>query len=278
MKQLFITDLDGTFLNSNVKIPYVSIKIINDFISKGGYFSFATARTASSAIQITKNINFNVPCILMNGVSIYDIQRKKYINNQFFSESSALKTAEIFKECNVIPFMYKIEDKILNTYYYDFQCKEMYDFFNLRGNTHNRPFFKCGSFTEIADNNTVYFSVQGAKEDLARVTKILDNEFDIKYAFYRDIYNKNIWFLEVFSEKASKLNGIKFIKKYCGFDYITCFGDNLNDLPMFEICDRKIAVLNAKDEVKTAADEIIGSNDNNSVAYWIKKFMDKMNK
>lgn len=271
MKQLLITDLDGTFLNNYGKVTDVSSKIINEFISDNGYFTFATARTASSAVKITESININVPCILMNGVSIYDIQNQKYVNNHFFTYDTALKIAEIFKHTNVIPFLYKIEKEKLYTYYYDFQCKEMFDFFKFRGKSVDRPFIKCSSLTEVADDNTVYFSVQGKESDLKRTVKILSNEADLKYAFYKDVYNENIWFLEVFSEKASKSGGIKFIKEYGNFDYITCFGDNLNDLPMFEVCDRKIAVANAKNEVKNAADEIIDNNDNDSVANWIQK-------
>ena len=39
-----------------------------------------------------------------------------------------------------------------------------------------------------------------------------------------------------------------------------CFGDNLNDLPMFAVADEAYAVENAKDEVKAAATGVIGSN------------------
>ncbi len=277
MKRLFITDLDGTFFNDEAHVTDISAEIINEFIADGGYFTFATARTASSAAGMTESVNINVPCILMNGVSIYDNQRKKYVKNNFLSHSDALKTAEIFKDCGVIPFMYRIEEDRVHTYYYDFNCKEMYDFFRMRGNTPDRPFFKCESLTDIADDKTVYFSVQGQENELERVTEILDNEKNISYAFYRDVYNKSIWFLEVFSSNASKSNGVKFLKEYGGFDHVTCFGDNYNDLPMFEVCDRKIAVSNAKTKVKNAADEIIGSNNDNAVAYYIKSAQYKEN-
>lgn len=278
MKKLFITDLDGTLFNDVAQVTDISSEIINQFISEGGYFTFATARTASSAVKMTESININVPCILMNGVSIYDIQRKKYVKNNFFSYDDALKTAEIFKECGVIPFMYKLENESLYTYYYDFNCKEMYDFFRMRGNTPDRPFVKCESLISSVDGDTVYFSIQGKEKELERVTEILKNEKNISYAFYRDVYNKNIWFLEVFSSNASKSNGVKFLREYGGFDYITCFGDNLNDLPMFDVCDKKIAVSNAKTEVKNAADEIIGSNNDNAAALYIKKnFMNERN-
>lgn len=271
MKRLFITDLDGTFINSNAQVSDISSDIINKFTDNGGYFTFATARTASSAVQIMNSVNVNVPCILMNGVSIYDIKEKKYIKNEYFSKESALKTAEIFKECGVIPFLYNIEDDILYTYYCGFNCKEMEDFFNMRGNMPGRPFRKCTDLTDEACEKTVYFSVQGSHENLVPVAKQLDKCPDISYAFYRDVYATHIWFLEVFSSKASKSNGVEFIKHHYGFDEVICFGDNLNDLPMFEVSNRKIAVSNAKKEVLSAADEVIGSNNENAVAFWINK-------
>ncbi|MGN0612765.1 MAG: HAD-IIB family hydrolase [Porcipelethomonas sp.] len=273
MKQLFITDLDGTFLNRNGEVSGISAEIINEFTAGGGSFTFATARTASSAVKIMEKVNVNVPCILMNGVSIYDIPGKKYIRNEYFSAEAAAETAELFRECGVIPFMYKIEDEILYTYYYGFQSREMHEFFLQRGNTADRPFIKCESLDRHADGKTVYFSVQGDHSDLLRVTERLDRIRDVSYAFYRDVYNQHIWFLEVFSSKASKSNGVKFIKEYCGFEHITCFGDNLNDLPMFGVCDHKIAVSNAKAQVLSAADEIIGSNQDNAVAFHIKEYM-----
>lgn len=271
MKKLFITDLDGTFIDSNAQVSDISANAVNEFTQKGGSFTFATARTASSAVQIMNNVNVNVPCILMNGVSIYDIKEKKYIKNEYFSSESAKRTAQIFKDSGIIPFLYNIEDDILYTYYCGFNCKEMEEFFNMRGSMPGRPFRKCNTLVDEACEKTVYFSVQGSQEDLLPVTKKLDMFSDISYAFYRDVYNTHIWFLEVFSSKASKSNGVKFLREYGGFDYVTCFGDNLNDLPMFEMSDRKIAVSNAKDEVKASADEIIGSNNENAVAQWIKK-------
>ena len=40
---------------------------------------------------------------------------------------------------------------------------------------------------------------------------------------------------------------------------------------MFQICDKCIAVGNAKEEVKSAADEVIDCNNADSVAFWIKE-------
>lgn len=269
MKKLFVTDLDGTFLTGSAQASESSVALINGFIEKGGYFTFATARTASSAAVIMKDVNVNVPCILMNGVSIYDLRERKYVKNEYFSAEQSWRTAEIFAEHHVIPFMYKIVGERLTTHYFDFNCKEMYDFFLSRGNTPDRPFYKCENLTGIADDSVVYFSVQGDHDKLEKVAKALEKEKICSHAFYRDVYNTGIWFLEVFSKNASKSKGIEFIRNYGGFDHVTCFGDNLNDLPMFGASDFRVAVSNAKDEVKEAADLIIESNNDDAVAKFI---------
>ncbi len=207
----------------------------------------------------------------MNGVSIYDIQKKKYIKNEYINNSTAVTVSDIFKQCNIKPFMYKIKNNRLFALYTGFENKQMYEFFLLRRDKYDKPFIKCSDLACEADESVVYFTTLGEYESLAPVKSLLDKIDNISSAFYKDVYNKGLWFLEVFSNRASKSNGIKFLKKYGTFDYVTCFGDNLNDLPMFHICDKCIAVGNAKEEVKSAADEVIDCNNADSVAFWIKK-------
>lgn len=52
---------------------------------------------------------------------------------------------------------------------------------------------------------------------------------------------------------------------------IVSFGDDLNDMEMLRICGRGVAVSNAVTEVKTAADWIALSNDEDGVADWIER-------
>jgi len=51
------------------------------------------------------------------------------------------------------------------------------------------------------------------------------------------------------------------------------FGDGLNDIPMFEIADEAYAVAGALDELKQHATGIIGSNEEDAVANFLKKRM-----
>jgi hypothetical protein len=47
------------------------------------------------------------------------------------------------------------------------------------------------------------------------------------------------------------------------------FGDNLNDISLFEACDVSCAVKNANEEVKKCADNIIESNAQDGVVKFI---------
>ena len=47
------------------------------------------------------------------------------------------------------------------------------------------------------------------------------------------------------------------------------FGDNLNDIPLFEVADECYAVSNAEEKLKSIATGVIGSNDEDAVAKFI---------
>jgi len=51
-----------------------------------------------------------------------------------------------------------------------------------------------------------------------------------------------------------------------GATQTVCFGDNLNDLPMFAFATRSYAVANADPEVRMAADAVIEANTRDGVA------------
>lgn len=56
MKTLYISDLDGTLLNSQGKISDYSIKTINNLINEGMIFTYATARSLVSASPVTRGL------------------------------------------------------------------------------------------------------------------------------------------------------------------------------------------------------------------------------
>lgn len=256
--------------NNNGNISEFSINIINSLIYKGMNFTFATARSVYSAKPLTAKLNINVPYILMNGVSIYNPNNNLYVKNEYIPSNVSSEIIRAFKENNLNCFMFKINNNILAAYFTEITSQVMQSFAESRKNNYNKPFIQCKDLIDVADETTIYYAVTGEYEKLLPTKKAIESINGINYAFYQDTYTHK-YFLEIFSGTASKANGIRFLQNEYGFDKIVCFGDNFNDMAMFEKSDLKIAVDNAVPELKKLADFIALSNENDGVAKWLSE-------
>jgi hypothetical protein len=80
---------------------------------------------------------------------------------------------------------------------------------------------------------------------------------------------KGLYLLEIFTTGVTKANAIRQVKEQIGAERVVVFGDNLNDLSMFEVADLAVAVDNALPQVKERADIVIGANTADAVAHFI---------
>ena len=266
MKQLYISDLDGTLLSPKAELTEFAKQAINDFCRAGGRFTFATARTAATVEGIFKGVTLSDPCILMNGVCSYDLSKKCYIEINYIPTETITKIFDVIKKHNISGFLYTIKDGELSTFYENTDSPGAAEFIEERVRKYNKPFTKIDSFFDYADQGCIYYSVSDKYENLADAKNEISKIKGIHTEFYRDIYNTDCWYMEICSDKASKSHALRRLMSERGFDRAVGFGDNLNDLPLFECCDIKYAVSNARDEVKAAADRIIGSNAEDAVA------------
>ncbi|MDU5107506.1 MULTISPECIES: sugar-phosphatase [unclassified Clostridium] len=83
------------------------------------------------------------------------------------------------------------------------------------------------------------------------------------------------FFLEFLNKEVNKGVGVEMLAKYLGIkrEEVMTLGDAGNDLHMIEYAGLGVAMANAFDEVKEAADYITDSNDNDGVAKAIEKFI-----
>ena len=86
---------------------------------------------------------------------------------------------------------------------------------------------------------------------------------------YCDIYAPGYGYLEIYGSQVSKAVAIKTLARECGFEQIVAFGDNVNDMEMMQMADYSVAPSNALPMVKRVASEVVGCNDDDSVAWWL---------
>ncbi len=267
-KILFISDLDGTLFNNDGELSDYTVSQLNRMISGGMYFTFATARTIYSAKPLTELLNINVPCILNNGASVYDMQSGVYVKNNYIPQKTAEKILSAFRKNGVYCFVFRFENDILVTCYDKITNELMQKYVDERKGQYEKPFRECSNLADEIDDGVIYINAMGDYETLLPVRNAVAEIDGADCAFYKDTYTDS-WLLETFSSEASKGNGLKFLREKYGFTKVVAFGDNLNDLSMFSQADVKIAVGNAKPELKEKADFIADTNENNGVVKWI---------
>lgn len=256
---LFISDLDGTLLQPDATLSKEDANLLNALTARGIQITYATARTFASVRHILSELVFreNAPPIaLMNGVLIRDMVKGIYLDRASFSGQTAQEVLDAMYLSGVSPFIYALSaDGSLTTCYRDIPNRMMREFMDFRVIRYQKPFREIRHISDIRDE-IIYFCLVAPEEDVRRAEKAIANIPGIKYTSYRDHYEKETFYLEIFDERASKQHAVSYLRQYTGADTVICFGDNLNDLPMFEASDIRVAVEQAHPELKAKADRI----------------------
>ena len=271
MKTLYISDLDGTLLDQDACLSAYTTDTLNGLIDRGLFFSVATARTAASTLKIVKNLHFNIPIALMNGVLIYDMQKDRCIKKELLGRDETEAIIEALHKYGQSAFMYSLENDRLMTYHETLQKEHQRQFVQERIQRYRKDFVQVKDLHNKTQNDIIYFTMLDDYECLQELYLDLRQMDTIDTVLYRDTYSDHLWYLECHSKAASKRNAAKFLKAEYGFDRMVGFGDNLNDVPLFSACDECYAMQNAMPQLKEQATAVIGSNQEDGVAKQIKQ-------
>lgn len=132
--------------------------------------------------------------------------------------------------------------------------------------------FSICDFGDISeDEHIVKVMFIDEEEIIDRVIKNLPAEIYEKYKVVRS----TPFFLEEINKKSGKATGLAALAKYLNVskDEIIAVGDAENDLDMIEYAGLGVAMGNASEKVKKAADYITGSNNEDGIAEIIEKFI-----
>lgn len=268
MKTLFISDLDGTFLNSKAEISPRSAEIIDYLIKNGVMFTVATARTYATVMEMFKGISLPCPLVLMNGVTLYDPENKRIIENYPIPTNIGNRIIKEFRDRNIEPMLYFQNGDTLDIYYGELTNDYQRKYVLQRTDCTGKRFIHSASPVTLEDKRLVYIVALDLYENIKEIYESVKELNIAKCMFYRDNYS-DMYFLEIISNEVTKGSSALEVKKLTGADKIVAFGDNLNDIPLFEISDEAYAVSNAEEALKAISTGVIGSNDEDAVAEFI---------
>lgn len=273
MKRLFVSDLDGTLLNSNAEISDETADIINREIANGLEFTISTARTPTTALKIVDKLDLKLPVMMMNGVLVYDIKQKHYIRKAVMDETVVMVLLGLIKLKGLSCFLYALSDDQFLAYYDSVESTSLNYFRNERIMKYDKKFTEVEDLSLVAGNDIIYCMLREPKEKLEGLYRELSVVKGVKTEFYPDIYSDDYYMLEIYSDYASKKEALTYLRNAGGYDSVVSFGDNLNDKALLEASDYFYAVSNAHPEIQNMAHSVIPSNDEDGVARFIEQMM-----
>ena len=276
---LFISDMDGTLLDSNAKVSKKSTEILNELAEKGLNFTVATARTPISALPILKDVNITSPLILMNGALIYSPADKKFSDSVGFGRKCMESLARAEEVSSMEGMLFSLDNSKFYVHLGSVNNIMWDGYFDLNKLSHIEAVckeIKKGSAKDLIHNNVVYaLYMDNKSEYIEKLYNELKDEKGLILDYYKDKYTENRWCLEISSASTSKGEAVKKLRESLGAEKLIGFGDSWNDVPLFEGCDEGYAVENASDELKKSATGIIKSNTEDGVALFIKEWFYK---
>ncbi len=248
-------DLDGTLLNDKKELTPYTRQVMEEAIRQGVTVLVATGRPWMGVPEFLKSFPGMDYALTSNGARIVRTQDGSVLMEQLLSRDKAKKILEI---C--------VKYDTLQEVYFDGQGYAESEVFR-------RITSACSSGRVAIDRESRSLDkVQALFADLderARAWKELETLEEV------EIVGSLKYNIEVNAAGVNKGSGLVELGKRLGIEReeIMAFGDGDNDEPMLREAGFGVAMANAEEKVKAAADYITGSNEEDGVAKAIERFV-----
>lgn len=265
MRNLYVSDLDGTLLRNDETTSEYTNQVINSLVDKGMLFSYATARSLITAKKVTKGINAKIPLIVYNGAFVMDNITEEILIANYFDDSVQIVLEDLFSNA-VYPIVYAyINGKEKFSFVREKCTNGMNTFLESRkGDIRTN---EVDSLSKLKEGKIFYITCIDKPEKLKPIYDKYKDKYHCVYQI--DIYTKEQW-LEIMPLEATKSNAIKQLQTMLNSERLIVFGDGKNDIDMFQIADESYAVTNAHEDLKKYATDVILSNDEDGVDKWLE--------
>jgi len=273
MKELLVSDLDHTFLNSSQQVSDFSRTIWNK-VSQKSLITTATARSFKKVTDFLQGMELQTPLILLNGAMIVS-KDKKLIDLKTMDKELVNSIIEVGHRFDIEPFIIALKD--FSTIEESFHIPTQQNHFQAQ----------LISKYYATDPRIQKEAKMRAKEDTLEMVYI--GEERVMIDLYEAIKEKfeglveiklapdgylGCWFLNILHHKADKAHALASLSEVLGISLskTTVFGDNLNDMGMFKIAATSVAVANALEVLKAQATLVLPhTNDEDGVARYLQE-------
>ena len=289
MIKLIASDMDGTLLNHNHKIPKENVKLINFAKNQGIEFVVATGRAYYEALPALNEENINCDVISFNGGIVYDkngniISITPMLPKDLYYTIEILKSFDISYQLYTKNTIYTTSIETDINAYIDLIRSNGYepDVEHLRAEAQQK--LDVGYITEV-ENIELYLNekenppikIIAISNDILKLenaAKLLSENTSIS------VTSSGANNIEIMHKNATKGKALKEIAKIYGINLenAIAIGDNLNDQAMLDIVGYSVAMKNGNTILKEQAKYVTKkTNSEGGVADTIFKLIEENN-
>ena len=256
MKTLYVSDLDGTLLDSSAEFPAPWRDRLNALLENGLPFTIASARSSHSAPIKLEGVHFRLPSILINGAQLYDWEEQKTLRLATLSDNHVRTALEIYERHRLAPVTFSLDEHGAFHNSYRTLNGGVYDgHFGTQVREGDPRFRKVADYRIAYERERCFHITTLAlpEETAAAFAELL--AAGVPCSIYDDVYTGGR-FLECGA--ADKGSTALELKRMLGAEELVAIGDNLNDIPMLQAADRAVVVQGGHPDALAVADEVIG--------------------
>ncbi len=238
--KLIALDMDGTLLNENGAISDENRQAIEDAQANGIHVVLSTGRSILTCGKYAKSLNLTSYLVTVNGSEIWDCSGNLYERNVIHTDFIHMMWE--WAETNKTHFWAVATDKVWRN-----QMPE---------NIFEHTWLKFGfDFADDSLRDTI-------------TKRLLSNQ-------QLEVSNSSPTNIEVNAAGVNKAMALLHVCNRLGIsmDDVIAMGDSLNDIKMIKAAGCGVAMGNAQNEVKNAADWIAATNEENGVAKAIRHWV-----
>ena len=266
MYKILALDLDGTLTNSKKEITPHTLDVLIQAQQKGLKLIIASGRPMAGITPFAKQLHmkeYGGYILAFNGGLIVDCATGETISRKLLDTSVYKHLYEVgnTKDFKILSYL---EDCIA--------CEDIEnEYVRYAARLNKMKLRKLNSFLDEINFPEPKCLIVGHEKKLAVLEKVLVDYYKEKMSIYRS----EPFFLEILPFGIDKAKRLDFLLNYLGIrreELMVC-GDGYNDLSMIKFAGLGVAMSNAQDVVKEAADYITLSNEEDGVAAAVKRFI-----
>lgn len=264
--EILVLDIDGTLTNSNKEISPKTLDAIISIQERNHTVVLASGRPTPGITALAERLklsHYGGFILSYNGAKIINCKTGEVIYQKVLPADIIPSLHAAALQYNVGIISYEGDHVITDMELDEYMIKEAKINNILIKQIHDFP-----NYITFPVNKCL---MTGHGDKLAQIEPKMKEKFGDRI----NIYRSEPFFLELMPHNIDKANSLKVLLKHLNLtteQMISC-GDGYNDLSMIEYAGMGVAMANAQDIVKKAANFITLSNDEDGVAHVIQEFM-----